>query len=139
MTKLIAIAFSILMIALLTSVEVNADCGNLPGKFEIAGGSEYSIELMISKNKIQLIHSTWLPTQYENRSTNNYSGTITCNRMNIKAQFSGELVEAELGTVGKNPLGLNESGIVIKFGDVVPTKFKFLRNVLLLESASLGN
>jgi len=109
-----------LAFALLTAFTLSAcnECNVKPGSYTSVGGSEQSTRLTLSEgNNFVVTHDNWQPGHYEKRDTTQSNGTWSCSKNKITLKGDNSTYNAELITVGANPLGLDANSKAIMFGE----------------------
>ena len=99
-----------------TSITACAQCDISEGRYISAGGSEQSTTLiLLADNKASLKHESWKPAGYEKRTIKNMAGSWSCNKNKLSLKMNGDEYNAELVSIGKNPLGLDENTKALHF------------------------
>ena len=92
------------------------------GRYVTAGGSEYLSTLIFSSNGGVLFeHEHWNPGGYEERVLNKTDGTWSCDDVDVSMTFDDKKYIATLKPVGFNPLGIQESKLILYVSDVEKT------------------
>ena len=108
-----------ILFVLLTLVTISAcsDCIINDGLYTSFGGNEQTVHLKLLANKTFFLeHEVWYPGDYENREHSNIKGVWSCKHNQIILEVDSRTYRAELTSVGKNPLGINEKTMVLHFG-----------------------
>lgn len=88
------------------------------GRYEEIGGSEtYTALEFFSDGKVILEHENWMPGHYEDRFSQRIVGTWSCRNSEVSIRLGEKEYIGMLGPLGRNPLGIDEDGLVLDFPD----------------------
>lgn len=115
----------ILVLLFISPVVACSQCDITNGKYTSAGGSEQNTTLSLSANKFTLQHESWQAGNYESRKKSESKGNWVCKGKLITIELNGIKITAKKITIGKNPLGLDESTVALQFINVPTDSFLF--------------
>ncbi len=124
---------SIIFVLLTTlSLTACAECNVKEGRYSSNSGSEQTISLTLSQNKLfTVLHETWLPGHYEKRDKTKLSGSWSCSNNFITLKTNDKKYRAELIVIGENPLGLKADSKALYFKNDVANKRSSLNKEIL--------
>ena len=106
-------------------------CNVKSGTYTSSGGSEYKTVLTLSKdNTFTITHDTWLPGQYEQRTTDTINGKWFCGGKGVVLETTDSKHIAKFITIGQNPLGLPKNTEALQFNNQKNTN-SFLESEIL--------
>lgn len=117
-----AIVFKLLLTILLAGMSNGSfadDCELENRRYVTVGGSEAHIALnFCSGGKVVLEHETWIPGQYEDRSSRRVVGTWSCKGLEVWIRLGEREYSAMFEPVGPNPLRIDPDAIVLRVADI---------------------
>ena len=121
-----------LFFTIITTLSACGQCNVTEGNYVNSGGSEQSTHLKLSSDKtFSLNHDEWQAGQYDKRDTTKLAGIWSCKKQFITLQVQGKTHNAELITIGENPLGLDANTRALFFSASPDNKDSYLYNTIL--------
>lgn len=112
-----------------------SSCNVSKGSYTNSGGSEEYILLSLKRDSTYTLkYETWAPGRHENKTSKEFDGQFSCEGKSITLKSEAEIYNAQLVTVGANPIGIDPKAKALQFDASRSDVNHFLSNeVLYLE------